>query len=225
MLSTDEAMDLIHNFCEQYEVPLFGTCSLQQVKASFYLTEEELKGLTHAISLAVPLSEAVLDGVVDQPTLLYKWHYRQANVQLDKLAFLLAMRIQEVGHRALPIPASQVVDWQKQVGHVSHRHVAAAAGLGWLGRNNLLVTRRYGSHQRLVTILTDLPLPEGEEQAFGCGDCYDCISACPVSAIGQRSNEHNFQRCFQLLDSFSKKRGIGLHICGICVKACKGRKE
>lgn len=224
MPNTDEAMNLIAEFCAEYEVPLHGTCSIAQVNANFYLTAEELAGLTHAISLGVPLSEAVLHGVVNEPTLLYKWHYRQANVQLDKLAFLLALRIQEAGHRALPIPASQVVDWQKQVGHLSHRHVAVAAGLGWLGRNNLLVTRRYGSHQRLVTILTDLPLAEGREQPFGCDDCYNCVSACPVGAIGQVATEHNFQRCFQLLDSFSKKRGMGLHICGICVKACQGRR-
>lgn len=218
----NQAMKIIKDFGEQNDVSLYGTCSIDELKDSFHLTPGELKGLTHAISLAVPLSEAVLDSVIDQPTLLYKWHYRQANIQLDKLAFLLSIRIQEAGYRTLPIAASQVIDWHKQVGHVSHRHVAVKAGLGWLGRNNLLVTKKYGAQLRLVTILTNLPLPEGEPQQFQCGECYACVHACPVNAIGNQADEHNFEKCFELLKFFCKKKNMNLHICGICVKACKG---
>lgn len=218
------ATKLIQDFCQENAVPLFGTCSIETLKDKFYLTAEELDGLTHAISMAIPLSEAVLNGILDHPTLLYKWHYRQANIQLDKLAFLLSMKIQEIGFRALPIPASQVVDWQKHVGHLSHRHVAVQAGLGWFGRNNLLVTKKYGAQLRLVTCLTNLPLPEGSVQEFGCGDCIECVAACPVNAIGNQANEHNFQRCYDLLEFFCKKKGVNLHICGICVKACRGGK-
>ncbi|UCE06437.1 MAG: epoxyqueuosine reductase [bacterium] len=224
MINQKEAIKIIKDFCKQNDVPLYGTCSIDELKDSFYLTPQELEGLTHAISLAVPLSEAVLNGVVDQPTLLYKWHYRQANIQLDRLAFLLSIRIQEAGYGALPIAASQVIDWRKQIGHVSHRHIAVQAGLGWLGRNNLLVTKIYGAHLRLVTILTNLPLPEGEVQKFQCGECYDCVHACPVNAIGNQPSKHDFQKCFELLDYFCKKKNMNLHICGICVKACKGGK-
>ncbi len=222
MMTTDQAIKIIEDFCKQNDVPLYGTCSIAGLKDRFYLTPQELEGLTHAISLAVPLSEAVLNGIVDQPTLLYQWHYRQANIQLDKLAFLLTIKIQEAGYRALPIAASQLIDWQKHIGHVSHRHVAVKAGLGWLGRNNLLVTKKYGAQVRLVTILTNLPLPEAVEQEFQCGDCYACVQACPVNAIGNQASEHNFEKCFELLDFFCKKKKMNLHICGICVKACKG---
>ncbi len=223
MINT-ENMRLIREFCEQNEVLHYGTCSIDGLKQDFHLTPQELGDLTHAISLGVPLSEAVLNGIVDQPTLLYKWHYRQANIQLDKLAFLLSIRIQEAGFRALPIAASQVIDWRKKIGHVSHRHVAVKAGLGWLGRNNLLVTKKYGAHLRLVTILTNLPLPEGEVQEFQCGECYACVNACPVNAIGNQASEHNFEKCFDLLNYFCKNKNMNLHICGICVKACKGER-
>lgn len=222
MITSDQALKIISDFCEQHNVSLFGTCSIDELKDGFYLSPEELKGITHAISLAMPLSAAVLNGIIDQPTLLYKWHYRQANSQLDKLAFLLAIKIQDLGYLALPIAASQVIDWQKQIGHVSHRHVAVKAGLGWLGRNNLLVTQKYGAHLRLVTILTNLPLPEGVEQEFQCGECIACVQACPVNAIGSQASEHKFEKCFELLDFFCKKKNMNLHICGVCVKACKG---
>ncbi|MDZ7373762.1 MAG: hypothetical protein ONB23_07300 [candidate division KSB1 bacterium] len=199
-----------------------GSTAISRVDRPIYLSEQELRDLKYAIALGVRLSRAVLDGLVNGPTLLYKWHYRQANVQLDKIAFQLAAAIQERGYRAIPIAASQTIDWQRQIGHLSHRHVAAASGLGWIGRNNLLVTPQYGAQVRLVTILTSMPLPQGEALPFGCGECRACIPACPVGALGEGPEHWNFTECFRLLDSFARKGGIGLHICGLCVKACPG---
>ena len=204
---------------------LVGSTHLSRVQAPLQLTERELGGLEYAISIAVRLSRAVLNGLVDGPNLLYKWNYRQANSLLDKIAFILTNEIQERGYRALPIAASQTIDWQRQLGHVSHRHVAAASGLGWIGRNNLLVTPQYGAQVRLVTVLTSLPLPQGEPMPFGCGDCYACVEACPVKALGETAADWDYEKCFALLDHFAKRRNMNLHICGMCVKACPGPQE
>ncbi|MCJ7812331.1 hypothetical protein MUP95_03305, partial [bacterium] len=152
-------------------------------------------------------------------------HYRQANNLLDKIAFILSQHIVEKGYRALPIPASQVVDWESQKGHVSHRVIAEAAGLGWRGRNNLLVNRVYGSQIRLVSILTDYPLVVHSPVNDQCGECTACVSACPAGALGTTPDEYDFDKCYGLLTEFSKKRGIGVHICGICVKACPGSRK
>lgn len=222
-MSYSENYQFIENFCHENRVALFGTCRIEHLKDQFLLNPSELEGITHAISFGVRLSRAVLNGIEDQPTLLYKWHYRQANIQLDKLAFLLSLQIQEMGHLALPIAASQIVDWQKQRAHLSHRHIAVEAGLGWLGRNNLLVTPNMGAQLRLVTVLTSLPLKEATPVPFGCGDCYECVKVCPVGALGDRPEDYKFDKCFQLLDHFAKKKNLNLHICGICVKACPGK--
>ena len=96
--------------------------------------------------------------IEDHPTALYLHHYRQANYILDQIAFRVAALIQRSGGQALPIAASQIVDWEHQRGHLSHKALAHAAGLGWLGRNNLLVHPQFGARVRLVSILTDLPL-------------------------------------------------------------------
>jgi epoxyqueuosine reductase QueG len=174
------------------------------------------------ISLGVVLSRAVLDGIQDRPTLLYKWHYRQANNLLDKIAYGVTIQIIEKGFRAIPIPASQVVDWGKQMGHVSHRLVGEAAGLGWRGRNNLLVNEQYGAQFRLVTVLTDLPLVPDKPIQQNCGSCYRCVDVCPAGALGENSNDYDLEKCYDCLTGFSKLRGIGMHICGICVRACYG---
>ena len=223
-MNMEENYRVLQDFAVSNGASLFGTCEVAELRHEFHLEEHEIKGLDFAISIGIRLSRAVLDGIVDAPTLIYKWHYRQANIQLDKLALLLSLKIQELGFRALPIAASQVIDWRRQIGHLSHRHVAVAAGLGWLGRNNLLVHPEYGSQIRLVTILTSMPLPTAHAMPFSCGDCHECVKACPVGAIGETAADYNFSKCFELLDFFAKKKNFNLHICGICVRACPGKQ-
>lgn len=65
----------------------------------------------------------------------------------------------------------------------SDRSWAAAAGLGWIGRNGCLINPRHGSYLLLAEIVTDLPLPADSPMANGCGDCRRCAQACPGGAI------------------------------------------
>lgn len=181
--------------------------------------------MSYGVVLGVPLSPAVLDGIEDRPTLLYKWHYRQANNLLDKIAFQLCGKIIEMNYRALPIPASQLIDWEKHLGAVSHRTVGESAGLGWRGRNNLLVHPEYGARIRLVTVLTDLPLETDSPIENGCGNCRACIQICPAQALGETAREYNLEKCHAKLTEFSKIKGIGVHICGLCVKVCQGQDK
>ena len=212
--------EMLKTFALLQGATLFGVADIGPLKKSFYLSPSELKGMKYGIALGVPLSQAVLDGIKDQPTLLYKWHYRQANNLLDKMAFLVTKEIMEQGYRALPVPASQIIDWEQQLGSVSHRTLGEAAGLGWRGRNNLLVNPKYGSQFRLVSILTNLPLSIDLKQGFQCGSCFACVKSCPAQALGNEARDYHLEKCYTKLTSFSKQRGIGAHICGICVKAC-----
>ncbi len=204
---------------------LFGVAEIDPLKDRFLLSTSELDNLKYGISVGVVLSQSVLNGIIDSPTLLYKWHYRQANNLLDKIAFILSQRLVQKGFRALPIPASQIVDWESQRGHLSHRLLAEAAGLGWRGRNNLLVNQIYGSQIRLVSVLTDFPLVAGSPVDHNCGTCRECISACPAGALGESHDDYDLEKCYTLLTEFSKKRGIGVHICGLCVKVCPGNQR
>lgn len=204
---------------------LFGVAEISRIRSHFLLSPEESEAVQFGISIAVPISPAVLLGIHDGPTLLYKWHYRQANNFLDKIAFLLTTRIIEKGFYAIPIPASQIVDYQNQRGHLSHREVAVMAGLGWRGKNNLVVHPQWGSAFRLVTILTNFPLVTDSPMQGGCGACRACVEKCPASALGETPEAYRLDLCYALLDRFSKERKLGVHICGICVKACYFRNK
>jgi len=150
---------------------LFGIADVAKIKEKFYLGEKTASKFDRAISLGKRLLDSIIDDIEDQPTKLYFHHYRQLNFFLDRQAFSLASYIQELGFEAMPIPASQLFDWKKHIGHLSHKHVGVQAGLGWIGRNNLLVNPKLGSRFRLVTILTDMPLEPDLSLSKDCGVC------------------------------------------------------
>jgi epoxyqueuosine reductase QueG len=201
---------------------LFGVADLSQTRLATYdLDEKTLHDLPFGISIGIRLSDAVVEGIDDHPTLLYLHHYRQANYILDRLTFHVGALIQNMGGKALPIAASQIVDWEVQRGHLSHKALAKEAGLGWLGRNNLIVHPEYGARIRLVSILTDLPLQTDKPLKGSCGECRQCIAVCPAGAIKEEAGKFDHLGCFEKLKEFRNKYNIGQYICGVCIKACQ----
>ncbi|HTY08635.1 MAG TPA: hypothetical protein VMF29_05680 [Candidatus Edwardsbacteria bacterium] len=201
---------------------IFGVAELGPIRATFRPEiEQAAQGLVYGISMGYRLSDPVLDGIDDCPTLIYKHHYKVANYMLDQAAGQVTAYIQGAGFRALPIPASQVIDWENNFGHLSHKAVAVQAGLGWTGRSALFIHPRHRARLRLVTVLTDLPLAAGVplEKTDHCGSCQLCIRACPAGAITAAG--YDKQKCADKLKEFSKLPGIGQSICGVCVKICK----
>lgn len=185
-------------------------------------SDDILHAYPYAISFGLLVPCGVLETLTDGPTLFYLHHYRQVNYRLDMIAYELAKEIERRGGRALPFAASQMVDWQNQKGHISHKHVGVAAGIGWIGRNNLLVHPEFGARVRYNTVLTDIDLTAGEPVGNGCGQCRACIGACPAAAIVQEPAGFDHKGCFAMLQQFKNKRNLGHHICGLCVKACEG---
>jgi len=203
---------------------LFGIADITELREGFLLEPATRSKFGRAVSLGKALSDAVLEDIRDHPTTIYFHHYRQANNFLDRGAFLVADFIQKAGGRALPVAASQIVDWENQRAHVSHKHVGRAAGLGWFGRNNLLVNPQLGSRFRLVTVLTDMPLEADRPLERDCGACRACAAACPCGAIKETREAFDHRACYETLKEFRRKGYATQFICGICVRDCRGPK-
>ena len=110
---------------------------------------------------------------------------------------------------------------------VMERQWAAKSGLGWLGKNTLLINKGQGSYFFLAELIIDLELePDGPIKDY-CGTCTRCIDACPTDAITPYEVDAN--KCIsyltielkdQIPDSFQGKMDNWVFGCDICQEVC-----
>ncbi len=197
-----------------------------------------------AVSLGRRLADDVVDAIAGHgPTKAYYRQYIETNQALDDLSAALTRALAASGISALPIPATLSDDrlsaeYQRTLTpDFSHKMAATRAGLGWIGRTALLVTKAFGPRLRLATVLVAEPLPtlappvtEGQ-----CGRCSLCVQQCPAQAATGESWRAGDPR-EKLLDAF-KCRAACRHItgrnlgrdeslCGLCLQVCPiGRRR
>ncbi|HON86176.1 MAG TPA: reductive dehalogenase domain-containing protein [Syntrophorhabdaceae bacterium] len=216
---------MIEGWFKDFEIDIYGFGDMSLYEDDLVQMDNTAKGrLPYAISFGLVLSKAVLDTVTDGPNLLYLHHYRQLNYRLDMVGYMLSKKIEERGYNALPFAASQVVDWRNQKAHISHKKVGVISGIGWIGRNNLLIHPVFGAYVRYNTVLTDIPLVVNERKGFSCGECRACLVTCPAGAIKEDPASFDHLGCYEMLTQFKNKRNLGHHICGLCIKVCRGKR-
>jgi len=214
---------LLSKFCRSQGIDLFGVADIKDIKKEFQISEPLVNGLDKAVCLGARLSASVLSEISNAPTRLYFHHYRTVNAYLDQTALKVCNFIQRKSFKALPIPASIILDWENQTAHLSHKKLGVLAGLGWIGRNNLLVNEKIGSQFRLATILTDMPLKLDKPIKKDCGICHSCVKMCPAQAIKESPSDFDHIKCFEKLKEFQKQKLVDQYICGVCVNVCRGK--
>jgi len=118
-----------------------------------------------------------------------RWIAWRTNEILNQCAMEIGHFIEQHGFKALPLSNGTMVkpEWNNMglYGELSHRHVAAEAGLGTIGIATYIVTPSFGPRVFFNTILTDAALEPDPKLDFDpCHpDCDACIRACPVGAI------------------------------------------
>jgi epoxyqueuosine reductase len=116
-------------------------------------------------------------------------------------------------------------------GELADRAVAERAGIGWSGKNCSIITPEFGSFVYLGEMITNLPFEPDTPMEDQCGDCRQCIDACPTGALVQ-GGQLNSQRCVAFLtqtkgflpDEFREKLGNRIYGCDSCQTACPKNK-
>lgn len=196
---------------------VFGVADVRSIKNTFSIDEDIIENLNYGISIGCRVSVKILDSIKEKPNKLYLHHYKTINALLDQTGLKIANFIQNQGYDALPVSASVMLDWQTPGAHLSHKLVGYHAGVGWRGKNSLLVNPLYGSKVRYSTILTNFPLIPDKPLDTNCGDCHNCMDNCPVQAITE--DGYDLEKCHTQLKIYQNKDHLTL-ICGLCVKCC-----
>jgi epoxyqueuosine reductase len=110
-------------------------------------------------------------GVVSRYALGRDYH-KMMRKRLQKLARQIESKAGPMGHRVF-VDSAPVLE----------KALAEKAGLGWIGKHSNLLNKQAGSWFFLGEIFTDLPLPTGTPASNHCGDCSNCLDACPTQAI------------------------------------------
>jgi len=158
---------------------------------------------------------------------LHERNLRRLTALLKEAASFLRSR----GHRILCIPPDSDRITGTFVSRLypllTHKVAATSSGLGWIGRNGLLISPDYGPRLSLATVLTDAPFAVDRPLAESrCGACRLCVDHCPSDALtGEEwSREHPFpvlvrtDRC--RLHKGSRRSVHERPNCGLCRNIC-----
>jgi epoxyqueuosine reductase len=143
----------------------------------------------------------------------YTWHdvYAELREQLDALGRRLG------GDYRVLVDANQHVD----------REAAARSGVGFYGKNTLLITRRHGSWVVLGTLVSDRELEPTPPLRTDCGSCTLCIEACPTGALDEPGTL-DATRCLSywtqapgaIPEPYREELGDRVYGCDICQDVC-----
>lgn len=196
----------------------------------YELPEEVCQGYPYGISIGVALNPGIIAQIVEGPTSDYEAEYNRVNRLLETLAALAAQYLQQQGFEALPATVTLTkLDETSLATALPHKTVATRAGVGWIGKCALLVTKEFGSAIRLATVLTDAQLPATlAVNTSCCGACHACVDVCPVGAPTgiewhagmQRDRIYDAFACYRQTKQWVKQRNLTYHICGMCIATC-----
>lgn len=197
----------------------------------------------YAVVIGRKLDDGVIDAIVEGPTLEYFNLYRNANEELKRITDLISGEMNSRGIDNHPLVATgddsqRDVDYDKTLRYkFSHKMAATRAGLGWIGKTDLLITKRFGPRVRLASVLTnhrfhEIGKPVSKSE---CGSCNTCVERCPAQAANgklwdtsvYRDEFYDAHKCRDMCkhQAITRIQKDAL-ICGICMAVCPfGKKK
>ena len=209
--------------------------SLLEKKGAKLMGIADLSGIVDGeartgVSVAVPLPQSIVRDLQTAPTKEYYDAYHSLNAMLDDIVTCGAEFLRANGYSAYANTTKVVktdADWRTPL---PHKTVATRAGLGWIGKNCLLVTEKYGSALRLSSIVCDAPLPvDTPIDESRCGGCTVCVDSCPAGALTGKLWNVTVDRDELLckedcrktqLERMKRATGIETDLCGLCFAVC-----
>ena len=202
------------------------------------LIKNNLEDFQYGISIGKKLDNKIVDKIYEGPTIEYYEHYHKMNYELSELAKRIKSDLKTINVDSVivePTIATTSKEFEKYMDtltvEVSHKMVATRAGLGWIGKTDLFISKNFGPRLRLVSILINHPVQAENKpvEKSKCGKCNICVESCPAEAANGKLWNKNIKRegfydafkCRDKCEELTKERlNIDKRICGICVAVC-----
>ena len=175
-----------------------------------HLPEQQNKGLNTAILFGLPLSPEFIREVAQTEDYVeqlvrsnrqdedeFNLKELEAGRMADDLADLLVSKnYLAYSQSDKNLERNGSYDFQNHSTLLPHKTIAVLAGIGWIGKNNLLITNELGNAISMCSVLTNAPLPilTSSEVQSKCGNCTICRDACPTGALTGGSWSKNTSR-------------------------------
>jgi epoxyqueuosine reductase len=188
------------------------------------------KNFPYAVSIAAVLNSEIIAEIKNGPTTDYCNEYKRVNALLTELCHIAAAFLTEKGFGCYRIaPTTEDYNPVTISARFQHKTAATRAGIGWIGKSALVITKQFGAAVRLATVLTDAALTCGTPiNTSYCDTCEECVRRCPAGAITgnswqvgmAREELYNASLCRKKCRELSRKESIPSTVCGICINVC-----
>lgn len=164
-----------------------------------HLSFKQNNNFPSAIIFGISLTAVYLQKIINSPSYVQdmvrnneiekdEFHLKEQGT--DRLADQLADFIRKKGCAAYAQSEDNIYltgcyDTKNLHTPLPHKTIALLAGMGWIGKHNLLVTKEHGSAISMCTVLTDAPIQTEKYKLAEplCGNCSVCVDICPENAL------------------------------------------
>lgn len=138
----------------------------------------------YAVTFAVEIPKDAARASLKEPSEEMRSAYKMCNKKLKGAGESIVQLLVGEGYKARFIDPAQRVNPEMLLGPISQKAIASLSGMGWIGKNGLLITEKYGPRQRMGAVLTDMPVRGRAELLENkCGDCTECIDRCAMKVL------------------------------------------
>lgn len=230
------SFNMINDILRKNLVPtdeyIFGTADLTG------LVDKKFDEYRFGISIGKRLDDSIINAIENGPTIEYYNYYNETNRELAKVARIIKKELQKTGIESVvidPTISTNSKDFERYLStltvDISHKMVATRAGLGWIGKTDLFISKAFGPRLRLVSLLIN----QKPDSVFSpieysrCDTCNICVDKCPAQAANgvlwnikiHRDSFFNAHKCMDKCGELAKQQlNIDKRICGVCISVC-----
>ena len=186
--------------------------------------------LPFAVTFAVEIPKEAARASLNKPSEEMRSAYKMCNKKLKEAGEKIVQILAAEGYQARFVDPALRVDKEKLLGPISQKAIASLSGMGWIGKNGLLITEEYGARQRMGAVLTNMPVTRQAKLIDNqCGDCTACVDRCAMKVLKGPGFKHHPESRDLVIDWAkcgvyeAKLIGDGSKpemACGRCISVC-----